>query len=47
MIDDAILTALREKKPVYLEIPVNMNSQKIPIPSPLSFTPPRKVLVAY
>ena len=28
MIDEAILTALREKKPVYLEIPVNLNSQK-------------------
>ena len=45
MIDEAILTALREKKPVYLEIPVNLNSQKIPIPSPLSFMLPPKVYV--
>ena len=46
MIDEAILTALREKKPVYLEIPVNLNSQKIATPSPLSFMLPPKVVVA-
>jgi TPP-dependent 2-oxoacid decarboxylase len=43
MIDEAILTALIEKKPVYLEIPVNLNGVKIPVPSPLSFVPPAKV----
>jgi TPP-dependent 2-oxoacid decarboxylase len=43
MIDEAILTALTERKPVYLEIPVNINSQRIPTPSPLSFAPPKKV----
>ena len=43
MIDEAILTALIEKKPVYLEVPVNLNAQRIPIPSALSFVPPKKV----
>lgn len=43
MIDEAIITALYEKKPVYLEIPVNINGQKIPIPSPISFTSSKRV----
>lgn len=43
MIDEAILTALTERKPVYLEIPVNVNGLRIPTPSPLSFSPPKKV----
>ena len=43
MIDEAILTALTERKPVYLEIPVNVNGLRIPIPSPLSFAAHKKV----
>lgn len=43
MIDSAIITALVEKKPVYLEIPVNLNNQMIPKPSPLSFTAYKKL----
>jgi TPP-dependent 2-oxoacid decarboxylase len=43
MIDEAIITALYEMKPVYLEIPVNINGQKIPIPSPISFTSSKRV----
>jgi pyruvate decarboxylase len=43
MIDQAILTALTEKKPVYLEIPVNMNAMHIPNPSALSFILPHEV----
>ena len=43
MIDEAIITALYEKKPVYLEIPVNINGQKIPTPSPISFASSKRV----
>ena len=43
MIDEAIITALYEKKPVYLEIPVNIGGQKIPVPSPISFASLKRV----
>lgn len=36
MIDDAIRTALQRKKPVYLEIPVNLANARIPAPMPWS-----------
>ncbi len=32
MIDEAIYTALRRRKPVYLEVPVNLATYKIPAP---------------
>ena len=47
MIDEAIITALQERKPVYLEIPVNINGQRIPVPSPISFNSFKKVIKAY
>lgn len=47
MIDEAIITALQERKPVYLEIPVNINGQRIPVPSPISFTSFKKVSKTY
>lgn len=43
MIDEAIMSALTYSKPVYLEIPVNFVSKLVANPSPLSFTPSRKV----
>ena len=42
-IDEAMTTALTCRKPVYLEIPVNLVSRLIAGPSPLSFTPARTV----
>jgi pyruvate decarboxylase len=36
MIDEAIFTAIYEKKPVYLEIPVNLSLCPIPEPNPTS-----------
>ncbi|RYG63593.1 hypothetical protein EON64_15620 [archaeon] len=33
MIDEAIYTALKEMKPVYLEIPVNLATFKVPVPA--------------
>ena len=42
-IDKAISTALQRKKPVYLEIPVNVVSRLVATPSPLSMIPPPQV----
>ena len=42
-IDKAISTALQRKKPVYLEIPVNVVGRQVATPSPLSMIPPPPV----
>ncbi|MDZ4742534.1 MAG: thiamine pyrophosphate-binding protein [Verrucomicrobiota bacterium] len=39
MIDEAITLCLRDKKPVYLEIPCNIANAKVPAPGPLVFPP--------
>ena len=38
MIDQAIYSAITEKKPVYLEIPCNLARFQVPEPTPLNFT---------
>jgi pyruvate decarboxylase len=38
MIDQAIYSAITEKKPVYLEIPCNLACFKVPEPTPYNFT---------
>ena len=43
VIDGAILTALTERKPVYLELPVNLSQLPVADPSTLCFLPSRKV----
>lgn len=40
MIDEAIITCLTKKKPVYLEIACNLTGLSIPAPTPIQFPPP-------
>ena len=35
MIDEAISTALRERKPAYIEIPCNLSAAPCPEPAPI------------
>jgi pyruvate decarboxylase len=39
MIDEAISTALRERKPAYIEIPCNLSAARCPAPAPFSTLP--------